>query len=245
MRYLKMKSPTMVMVIAVATSVCGVSAAVAAAAAIKADKEDLTFAVGISIIFTIIMMILMPVFIKMAGINELVGGAWIGNTIDSTGAVVLAGEALGHVGSQVAAMIKMIQNVLIGFISFIIAIFFAKRENTENDVTVSTIWQRLPKFIFGFVGMSMLFSFVIQPRFGVEATNILIKNLGTWKGWTFCLTFLCIGLETNFKELKDSFEGGKPVTLYLVGQTFSLILSLIICEIVLGGHFFPIPEIVI
>lgn len=243
--YLKMESPTMVMVIAVATSVCGVSAAVAAAASINAKKHDLTFAVGISIIFTIAMMVLMPLIVQALNISDLIGGAWIGNTVDSTGAVVLAGEALGPLASQVAAMVKMIQNVLIGFISFIIAVFFARREHKGSKTSMAEIWNRLPKFIFGFIGMSILFSFFVQPNFGVEATNTLIKSIGTWKGWCFCLTFLCIGLETNFKEMLTHLEGGKPVSLYVVGQLFSLVLSLGVCYLVLSGKFFPVPELTI
>lgn len=247
MKVIKMQSPTMVMVLAVTTSVCGVSAAVAAAASIDADKNDLTFSVGISMIFTIVMMVAMPLFIKAIGISELVGGAWIGNTVDSTGAVVLAGEALGPVASQIAAMIKMIQNVLIGFVSVAIAIFFAKREETVSGNTAKTsaseIWRRIPKFILGFFLMSFVFSFIIHPFFGSDITNNLISIIGTWKGWCFCLTFVCIGLETNFKELSVSFDEGKPITLYVVGQLFSLVLSLLVCWLVLGGAIIPAPEI--
>lgn len=244
-KVLKIQSHTLVMVMAVATSVCGVSAAVAAAAAIRANKEDLTFSVGVSMMFTIAMMVLMPLLIKALGISELIGGAWIGNTVDSTGAVVLAGEALGPIGSQIAAIIKMIQNVLIGAIVFIISVFFAKKDSelTGDSVSVKVIWDRFPKFVLGFVMMSLIFSFLIQPNLGVEVTNHLVSLAGSWKGWFFCLTFLSIGLETNFKELFQKIEGGKPVTLYVVGQSFSMVLSLLICWLVLSGIVFPAPEI--
>lgn len=245
MKVLKMESPSMVMVLAVTTSVCGVSAAVAAAAAIDADKNDLTFSVGISMVFTIVMMIGMPLFIQAVGMNELVGGAWIGNTVDSTGAVVLAGEALGPVASQVAAMIKMIQNVLIGVVSVVIAVFFAKREDkkTGANTALGEIWNKIPKFIIGFLLMSIIFSFIVEPALGSNRTNQLIDIIGSWKAWCFCLTFLCIGLETNFKELSASFDEGKPLTLYIVGQVFSLILSLFVCWFVLNGNFIPAPEV--
>ena len=45
-------------------SVCGVSAAIATAAACRAKKEELTLAVGLSLVFTSIMMIVMPAVIK-------------------------------------------------------------------------------------------------------------------------------------------------------------------------------------
>lgn len=259
-RVLKMKSKSMIMVIAVATSVCGVSAAVAAAAATKAKKNDLTFAVGLSMLFTIIMMVTMPWIARTTGMGELIGGAWIGNTVDSTGAVVLAGEALGQQASQVAAMIKMIQNVLIGFISIALAILFSsdkisREVSGENLVEGSNenlntnklkeIWTRLPKFILGFLVSSLVFSFILSPNLGVKETSEIIKLLGSFKGWCFALAFTTIGLETNFKEMKVQMEGGKPMTLYLVGQIFSLIISLIMCYLLLSGIIFPVPNITV
>ncbi len=50
--------------------------------------------------------------------GEVIGGAWIGGTIDSTGAVAAAGEMVGPVARDVAATIKMIQNILIGVVAF-------------------------------------------------------------------------------------------------------------------------------
>lgn len=244
-RVLKMEDPGLVVVIAVATAVCGVSAAVAAAASVKAKKNHLTFAVSLCILFTILMMVVMPLAVQVLGLSELIGGAWIGNTVDSTGAVILAGEAVGPLASQVAAMIKMIQNVLIGLISFIIAMIFAKKEGGAKKETFSDVWSRLPKFILGFLALSLLFSFLIQPLYGIENTNKLLSILGTWKGWFFCLTFLSIGLETNFKSLIQDMDSGAPINLYIVGQGFSLILSLGICWFFLSGHFLPLPQIIL
>ena len=59
-RFLRIGSRSLVMVIAAATSVCGVSAAIAVAAAARARKQELTLAVGMSLIFTVAMMIVMP-----------------------------------------------------------------------------------------------------------------------------------------------------------------------------------------
>lgn len=244
---LHMNSKPMVIVIAVATAVCGVSAAIAAAAASRAKKNDLTFAVGLSMMFTIIMMVGMPPLVRLLGLGELAGGAWIGNTVDSTGAVVLAGEALGPLGAQAAALVKMIQNVLIGFIAFAIAVFFAARVEQTGHAAVGPgeIWNRLPKFILGFLAASLLFSFIVLPGVGVETTTRIIGSLGSFKGWAFCLAFLCIGLETNFKEMAEQMEGGKPMTLYLLGQTFSLVLSLALCWLLLSGTVFPVPDLTV
>ena len=80
---------------------------------------------------------------------------------------------------------------------------------------------------------------------GNEATVAVIDACKTFKGWCFCLAFLCIGLESNFKEMADQMEGGKPMTLYVVGQTFNLVLTLFVAWVALSGHFFPIPDLAI
>ncbi|OYW17170.1 MAG: hypothetical protein B7Z55_13070, partial [Planctomycetales bacterium 12-60-4] len=123
-RVLKMSSPSLNMVISADMSVCGVSAAIATAAACKAKKEELSLAIGLSLSFTVIMMIVMPAVIRAIGMNSVLGGAWIGGTIDSTGAVAAAGGMLDNTALQVAATIKMIQNILIGVVAFGVAVYW-------------------------------------------------------------------------------------------------------------------------
>ena len=111
-KVLKIDNKPLVITLASATSVCGTSAAIATGAAAKAKKEDLSLAISISIIFTILMMVFEPMIIRACGMNQMMGGALIGGTVDSTGAVVLApkhphrfhrflrGHLLRHQGRQ-------------------------------------------------------------------------------------------------------------------------------------------------
>lgn len=246
-RILKIENKSLVITIAAATSVCGTSAAIAAAAASKGRKTDLAFTVGTSLIFTVIMMVGLPLLIQAVGMSPLLGGAWIGGTVDSTGAVVLAGQALGDLGGVVAALVKMIQNILIGFIAFGIALFFSTRVERVPGQRVGSgeIWQRFPKFILGFIALSLFFSFVLQPTVGVETTKDVIKQLGQFKNWAFALAFTSIGLETNFGDLRAQMQGGKPITLYVIGQLFNIVLTLGVAWLLLSGILFPVPEITV
>ncbi|UCD93922.1 MAG: putative sulfate exporter family transporter [Candidatus Zixiibacteriota bacterium] len=233
-RILKMKNKSLVIIIASATSVCGVSAAIAAAAASCAKKEDLTLAVGMTLIFTVLMMFFMPLIIGFIGMNNILGAAWMGGTIDSTGAVVAAGSMLGADAETVAAVVKMIQNVLIGLVAFFIALYWVTRVERDPDVKPNAmeIWYRFPKFVVGFVAASLVFSFIVVPVMHgdfklVESTfiNPVTKVL---RGWFFCLAFTAIGLESNFRDLASRMEGGKPMILYVIGQSFNLILTLFV-----------------
>ncbi len=226
-------------------SVCGVSAAIAAAAACKAKKEELTLAVGLSLVFTSVMMILMPIVIKATFPVDkqlILGGAWMGGTIDATGAVAAAGAFLGEKALYVAATIKMIQNVLIGVIAFFIALYFTtKVEVAETGVQVGPmeIWYRFPKFVLGFIAASIVFSlfytYFNNQIDGLGATMIdqgTIKGMSDlFRGWFFCLSFVSIGLATNFRELKEHFKGGKPLILYVCGQSFNLVMTLVVAYI--------------
>ncbi len=234
-RYLKMPSKTLNVTICAAASVCGVSAAIATAAACRAKKEELTLAVGLSLIFTALMMIGMPAFIKAVGMGEILGGAWMGGTIDATGAVAAAGAFLGDKALYTSATIKMIQNVMIGVVAFCVALYWTMRVERQAGAKVgaSEIWIRFPKFVLGFIGVSVIFSIIYQAM-GADVGYALIDHGvirgGTklLRGWMFCLAFVSIGLATNFRELAHHFKGGKPLLLYAFTQGFNLLLTLFI-----------------
>lgn len=245
-RLLKMANKPLVITIATATSVCGVSAAIAAAAASRAKKEDLTVAVGMSLIFTVLMMIAMPAFINAIGMNPTLGGAWMGGTIDATGAVVAAGVALGKEGEAVAAIVKMIQNVLIGIVAFCIAVFWVtsvERQPGGGRPSVMEVWYRLPKFILGFVAASIVASILNAGADGSVFLDAVLKQTKEFRGWFFCLAFVSIGLESNLRDLTKQMAGGKPIALYLVGQTFNIVLTLLVAWLVLSGTIFPPPPL--
>lgn len=245
-KVLKMESRSLNMVISADMSVCGVSAAIASAAACKAKKEELTLAIGMSLSFTVLMMIVMPIAIKAIGLNEVVAGAWMGGTIDSTGAVAVAGATLGDKALEVAATVKMIQNILIGVSAFGIATYWvtcvekdANGENSGSRPGISEIWKRFPRFVLGFIAASILFS-VIHAFMdgGPEMVTAMIKgSTKTFRGWFFCLAFVSIGLETRFKDLLPYLKGGKPLVLYLCGQTLNIILTLAMAYLMFGVVF--------
>ena len=239
-RFLQIGSRSLVMVIAAATSVCGVSAAIAVAAAAGARKQELTLAVGMSLIFTVAMMIVMPLGIRWAGMDPVVGAAWIGGTVDATGAVVAAGAILGEQAEQIAAVVKMIQNTLIGLVAFLVAVFWVTRiEATDKrKPDAMEIWHRLPKFIIGFVAASLVFSFVLTPSLGEARVAEALDLTSDVRGWLFCLAFVSIGLESSLRDLARHTSGGRPIQLYLTGQTFNLALTLLAAWLAFGGILF-------
>ncbi len=229
-RVLKMKSKALVATVATCTSVCGVSAAIATGAAVKAKKEEISAAISVSLIVTVIMMLSMPVLIRWMGLSEAVAGAWIGGTVDSTGAVVVAGSMVGPLAMEVAAIVKMLQNALIGFVAFAWALFFVTRVEKEpgaERLRFREVWVRFPKFILGFVGASLVTSFVLVPMLGQGEVESILKVTSTARNWLFTLAFVTIGLDSRFANLKEVFKGQATVKLHVVGQLINIILTLV------------------
>lgn len=231
-KILRIESPTLNMVISADMSVCGVSAAIATAAACRAKRSELSLAIGMSLSFTVVMMVAMPVVIRWFGMSNVLGGAWMGGTIDSTGAVAAAGAMLGEDAFEVAAAVKMIQNILIGVVAFFVAVYWVARvERTDAAARPSLweIWHRFPKFILGFVAASVVFSLLASWSDGGRqiVDGVTEQSSSTLRNWFFCLAFVSIGLETNFRELAANLKGGKPLYLYLIGQSFNLCLTLL------------------
>lgn len=226
--------------LATAVSICGVSAAIAAAGAVQGDKKKLSYVTSIVLVVAVPMMVLMPAFGKAVGIPELVAGAWIGGTIDTTGAVVAAGALYGDAAMKVATIVKFSQNVLIGVAAFLLAIAWSFKRGAEvgERPSAKVIWERFPKFVLGFLVASLAFSFFLS-----QATIDVVKGpLNFVRLLTFALAFVCIGLETNFKELLQ-LEGGRPAMAFLGAQAFNVVWTLILAYVLFGGYFFPLPMI--
>jgi len=211
--------------LASAVSICGVSAAIATAGAINGDKKKLSFIISLVLIIAIPMMIFLPVIAKWMGLSEVVTGAWLGGTIDTTGAVVAAGTIAGETGLKYATIVKFSQNVLLGLAAFAISIFWAYRSRGAGEkgqhVPVKIIWDRFPKFVLGFILASLIFSFILSPGMA-ESSGKVIKSFSTF--W-FNLAFISIGLETRFADFKQ-MESRKPFYSFLIAQTFNIIFTL-------------------
>ena len=225
--------------LASAVSICGVSAAIATCGAIQGDRRKLSYVTSLVLVVAMPMMILMPWVSRTFDMAPVVSGAWLGGTLDTSAAVVAAGELLGDAGRNAAVVVKLSQNALIGLAAFLLTVWWAMRNQTErHGATVGLIWERFPKFVFGFLLASALFSFVL-PEASVAATRGLLNNLRTV---LFAMAFVSIGLETSLGSLVTT-DGGRPAVAFLGGQAFNVIVTLIAAYAFFGGWLFALPSL--
>jgi len=227
-------------ILSTAVSICGVSAAIAACGAIEGDKKKLSYTTSIVLICAVPMMVLMPWIVKAFGIPDVVGGAWLGGTLDTSGSVVAAGALISEAAMKAGVIVKFSQNVLIGVAAFILAVWWAYKRGAETGErpSAAVIWERFPKFVLGFLVASIVFSFLLNPAL-VNATKGQLAALRTF--W-FAMAFTCIGLETKFTELA-TMEGGRPAVAFLGAQAFNVVWTLILAYLLFGGVLFAAPVI--
>lgn len=225
-------------ILGTAVSICGVSAAIAAGGAVKGDPKKVSHTISLVLLCAIPMLIFQPLIAKAVGMLPAVAGAWIGGTIDTTGAVVAAGAIAGPEAMSVAVVVKMAQNVLIGVVAFLLAIWFVfKGREAGEKPHAMEIWFRFPKFVLGFIVASIIFSFFMSEGFAKAVTDVS-KGI---RAWWFNLAFICIGLDTKFKELV-AMGGGRPAAAFLIAQGFNIILTLVLAYLIFGGILFPVPK---
>jgi uncharacterized integral membrane protein (TIGR00698 family) len=219
------------LMLASAVSICGVSAAIATAGAIKGDSRKLSYVISLVLITAIPMMILMPFIAIWLELKPSVSGAWLGGTIDTTGAVVAAGTLLGEDALKYATIVKFSQNVLLGLAALLISIYwtYTQKGTTVEKPSLATIWARFPKFVLGFLLASLLFSLFLAPE-TIQLAKNLLKSLQTF--W-FGLAFTCIGLETKFTDI-FSADKGKATLAFLIAQLFNILLTLAVAYWLFG-----------
>src|SRR6266850_1890509 len=216
------------MMMSSAVSICGVSAAIATCGAIQGDGKKLSYVVSLVLLVALPMMIFMPLIANQLHMDPSVAGAWIGGTIDTTGAVVATGAQLGEEALRVITIVKLSQNVLLGLAALAISFFWMASKKEKENETKSTpnwqlIWQRFPKFILGFLAASLLYSFVISEE-TVAQTKDILKGIQTA---LFALAFVSIGLETDLSLLVRT-GNGRPALVFVIAQVFNIFFTLAI-----------------
>ena len=229
-------------ILASAVSICGVSAAIVASGAIKGDKKKLSYVTTLVLLVAIPMMIILPWVIKKMGISEVVGGAWLGGTLDTTASVTAASELVGPAATKAGVIVKFSQNVLIGIAAFFIAAWWVLKKipvnGTQEKPSIKLIWERFPKFVLGFIAASLVFSFLIPAGTGKQVSGILNSLRTVW----FALAFISIGLEARFLDLFKVQEG-RPALAFIGAQLFNIIWTLLWAYLLFGGILFPSPDI--
>ncbi|WP_236096451.1 YeiH family protein [Helicobacter sp. MIT 11-5569] len=211
-------------------SICGVSAAIVIGSAAKAKQEHISLTISIVVLWAVVMVIVLPILCRILGLDAGVAGAWIGTSEFADSAGLAAAQSIGDERAIAAfTLIKVIgRDMFIGIwavlVAFLSITMWNKQENAQANI--KTIWERFPKFILGFLIASALISALTLNLDSIANAQFSKESLGvikTLRNWLFVWTFLCIGLNTQFKDI--FVIGTKPFLAFTIGVAINLPLG--------------------
>jgi uncharacterized integral membrane protein (TIGR00698 family) len=216
--------PKLTTLLAVGSSICGVSAIIAAKGAIDADDEDASYAIAAILSLGAISLFLFPLIGHWLHLNDQSYGLWAGLGIDNTAEATAAGALYSDTAGKVAVLAKTARNAMIGFVVLAYAIHWARKEKTEGVTNKAAfLWQKFPKFVLGF----LLISAIATAHVFSKDQLVSLANLSRW---AFLLTFAGVGLRTNIRELGR--QGYRP---FLVGAVGEVVIAFLTLGMVLGA----------
>jgi len=238
-------------------AVCGVSASIAVAGAVRAKKEHPPIAISLVVFYAIILIFALPLIARTLHLPTGVGGAWIGTSEFADAAGLAAAQSYGGLAADVHngisgtadqalasyTLIKVIgRDMWIGIWSFVLALISVtvwERTETSSKVQAGQIWWRFPKFVIGFLIASVLTTLIVHGNTLVDYNKLvkptLIAPITSLRTWAFTFSFLSIGLTTRFRELANA--GIKPFLAFTFGVIVNVILGYILSVIVFGHYW--------
>src|SRR2546426_3684033 len=216
-------------------SICGVSAAIATGAAIRARPVVPIMVSSLVVIFAVVELLLLPFVAQHFLYQEpMVAGAWMGLAVKTDGAAIASGTITDSLIRAKAAetgvnyqegwmtmtttTVKVFIDIFIGVWSFILALIWCWKIESKPGETVRAveIWERFPKFILGYaITFLVLLAFCLLVPGRMAAAKAVTASTDVFRLLFFVLTFFTIGVVSNFNQLRE--EGiGRLAAVYLV-----------------------------
>jgi uncharacterized integral membrane protein (TIGR00698 family) len=203
-------SPKLTSLLAIGSSICGVSAIVAAKGAIDADDEDSSYAIAAILALGAFSLVAFPAIGHALGMSDHAFGLWAGLAVDNTAEATAAGALYSDTAAKFAILAKTTRNATIGFVVLGYAIYWARKSQKDfQGSKAAFLWNKFPKFVLGFLFISLLstLGFFSKPQ---------MTDLANLSRWAFLLTFAGVGLQTNVGQLRK--QGLKPLAVGAIGE---------------------------
>jgi uncharacterized integral membrane protein (TIGR00698 family) len=210
--------PKLTSLLAVGSAVCGVSAIIAAQGAIEADEEDSSFSIAAILALGALALFTFPLIGHALHLSDRAYGVWAGLAVDNTAETVAAGALYSDAAGKLAVLVKSTRNAMIGFVVLAYAIYWASQGQAKTVRNKAAfLWQKFPKFVLGFLLISVLATYQFFNKEQVGA----LANLSRW---AFLLTFAGVGLRTNFRDMRK--QGLRPFAVGAIGEVVIAVFTL-------------------
>ena len=215
-------TPKLTSLLAIGSSICGVSAIIAARGAIDADDEEVSYAIAAILALGAFSLVAFPFIGHALGMSDRAFGLWAGLAVDNTAEATAAGALYSDAAAKFAVLAKTARNATIGFVVLGYAGYWARKsEAREITNKAAFLWQKFPKFVLGFLLVSLLATLGMFDK-------TQITSLANLSRWAFLLTFAGVGLRTDLRGMRRQglrpFAVGALGEFAIAGLTLALIL---------------------
>ncbi|MGD0889201.1 MAG: putative sulfate exporter family transporter [Acidobacteriaceae bacterium] len=210
--------PKLTSLLAIGSSICGVTAIMAAQGAIDPDEEDTSTAIAAILTLGAIALFTFPAIGHLLHMGQQAYGMWAGLAVDNTAESIVTGSLFGPEAGRWAVLAKTARSSFIGFVVLGYAVFWASKGQAEHVANKPLfLWQKFPKFILGFLTISAFAT-------GGFFTHAQLDSLSNLSRWAFLPAFAGVGLRTNLKDLVG--QGWRPLIVGVLGEVFIAIITL-------------------
>jgi uncharacterized integral membrane protein (TIGR00698 family) len=210
--------PKLTSLLAIGSSICGVTAIMAAQGAIDTDEQDTSTAIAAILTLGALALFTFPAIGHALHMGQQSYGLWTGLAVDNTAEATVAGALYGDEAGRIAILAKTARSSFIGFVVLGYAVYWASRGQAKHvQHKALFLWQKFPKFILGFVAISVLatIGFFTKGQLG---------SLSNLSKWAFLPAFAGVGLRTQLRDLIH--QGWRPILTGVLGEIFIALVTL-------------------
>ena len=222
----KFKIPTrMAYLISIGSTVCGTTAIMATAPVIKANKNEVSYAIANITLFGILSMLIYPYFANFYFDGEsLLIGLFLGTSIHETSQVAAAGLIYEQQFNSpetlnIATVTKLIRNTFLIIMIPLFALLYNRGRAKEKNYSILSIF---PYFVLGFVGMILLRNIGDEIYLSNSKWIESIEIIKLFSKIFLTMAMAAIGLSTNLNDIKNM--GYKP---FVVGFVAMLTVGIV------------------
>lgn len=218
--------------IAVGTAICGNSAIVATGPVIRAEEEEISYAVGTITVFGLLALVTYPFLAHALFATPDQVGMFLGTAIHDTAQVVGAGLLyLDQYGApaalDTATVTKLVRNLFMIAVIPLMALAYRRSSGGAVGAERPALGHLVPGFVFGFIALALVRTLgdLGTPPLGeqrVEQWRALIEWASSASAWCLTVAMASVGLGTNLARLRTL--GLRPLA---VGLAAALIVGVV------------------
>lgn len=205
------------LLVACGNSICGNSAIIAVAPAVRADGEETALAIAFTAVLGVPVVLGLPLLVEPLGLSQAQYGALAGLTVYAVPQVLAATVPVGALSVQVGTLVKLVRVLMLGPVVFALSAAGRAHGGARPPMRAMVPW-----FILGFLGLGALRSLDVLP-------DAVTAFLASAAGHLTLLSMAALGLEVNLRRMGRS--GGRVTVAAMLSLAALAAVSLVLIRV--------------